>query len=124
MFLKVVSNVPGPVLHQVVDPVGPRPVAGASQGEHRSPRELTHVTCEDVVGDRPAVSVRVPVAALLQSHAEVRRVVVLQAGEDLLVDVDELGRLRGAVHHGPDLRVDQLLDSNPGYRVVVVYKYS
>ena len=119
MFLKVVSNVPGPVLHQVVDPVGPRPVAGASQGEHRSPRELTHVTCEDVVGDRPAVSVRVPPAALLQSHAEVRRVVVLEAVQDVLLDVDEPG-LGLAVHNIPVLLVSQLLNSNPGDGVVVV----
>ena len=117
--LEVVADLPGPVLDEVVVPVGSRPGTGTSQGEHRAPGELAGVAGEDPVGDGPAVSVRVPAPALLQGHAEVRRVVVLEAVQDVLLDVDEPG-LGLAVHNIPVLLVSQLLNSNPGDGVVVV----
>ena len=89
----------------------------------QSDLELTDIAGQDLVGDRPAVSVGVPVPAILQSHAEVLGDVLLQAGQHLLLQVDEV-RLLAVVsvggHNRPALSVGQSLQTNPGDGVLIV----
>ena len=90
----------------------------------QSDLELTDIAGQDLVGDRPAVSVGVPVPALLQRHAEVLGDVLRQVGQHRLLQVDEGGLLAGVgagLHHRPALSTGQFLQTNPGDGVLIIY---